>query len=69
MYAKLLSDIDEFLELTGMTEYRFGILAARNGRLLERLRAGKRMWPETEALIRGFMIAERRRLAEQERAA
>lgn len=69
MYAKLLSDIDEFLELTGMTEYRFGILAARNGRLLERLRAGKRVWPETEALIRGFMIAERRRLAEQERAA
>jgi len=48
-----------------MCEYRFGILAANNGRLLERLRAtrsnGKptRVWPETEQQIRRFM-AERR---------
>lgn len=67
MKTKLLSDIDAFLSETGMGEYRFGLLAVRNGRLLERLRAGRRIWPETEAEIRAFMISTRR--ASSERAA
>lgn len=63
----LLSDIDAFLAETGMGEYRFGYLAARNGRLVERLRAGttpergKPVWirPETEQQVRDFMAVER----------
>lgn len=44
-----------------ISEYRFGVLAAKNGRLLERLRKGRqdgrpaRVWPETEIEIRAFM--------------
>ena len=60
----LLSDIEEFLNETGMTEAQF-CRAVGNGRLFDRLRqSGKRgkpgrLWPETEAEVRGFMIAER----------
>lgn len=71
MEAKLLTDIENFLAETGMGEYRFGFLAARNGRLVERLRAARdRDWktekgkavmvrPETVEQVRTFM-AERR---------
>lgn len=64
----LLSDIEDFLRETGMGEYRFGLLAARNGRLIERLRTprsnGKpaRIWPETEVEVRAFMKAHRHRM-------
>lgn len=68
MRTNLLSDIDVFLGETGMGEYRFGLLAVRNGRLVERLRAGTtpkgrpvRIWPETEMQIRAFMMAERQK--------
>jgi hypothetical protein len=56
MRTELLSDIE-----TGMGDFRLGWLSTRNGRLLERLRAGRRVWPETEAQIRAFMISERQR--------
>ncbi|UVC14736.1 hypothetical protein [Mesorhizobium onobrychidis] len=45
---------------TGLSAYRFGILAAKNGRLVERLRNGGRIWPETELEIRAFMMSRRR---------
>lgn len=69
MNDTLLSEIDAFLSETGMGEYRFGLKAARNGRLVERLRQGttpekgKPVWvrPETERQIRNFMAAERAR--------
>ena len=67
MSAQLLSDIESFLQSTGMSAFRFGLLAARNGRLVERLRKpranGKpaRVWPETEIEIRAFMRQERSR--------
>lgn len=68
MNDTLLSEIEAFLQETGMGEYRFGIRAARNGRLVERLRVGEtpkgkpsRIWPETEAEIRAFMRTERQR--------
>lgn len=61
MNPKLLTDVDEFLRETGMGEYQFGWQAIKNGRLVERLRSGGRIWPETEAQVRGFMIAERQR--------
>lgn len=70
MSSDLLSEIERFLDETGMGEHRFGILAVKNGRLVERLRAGKtpggktaRIWPETETQVRAFMIAQRRQKA------
>lgn len=65
MTNTLLSEIEAFLHETGMSEAQF-CRAVGNGRLFERLRQiGKRgkpgrLWPETEAQVRGFMIAERR---------
>lgn len=68
MRNTLLPEIDKFLSETGMGEYRFGLLAAKNGRLVERLRAGTtpqgkpvRIWPETEMQVRAFMMSERQK--------
>lgn len=73
MSNTLLSEIEQFLAETKMGEYRFGLRAARNGRLVERLRAGttpekgKPVWvrPETEAAIRAFMDQHRAPKAER----
>ena len=72
MSTTLLHDIEAFLRETGMGEYRFGLMAAKNGRLIERLRAGRsngtrpgRVWPETEAEIRAFMRVERQQRARE----
>lgn len=66
MNQSLLSEIDAFLAETGMGEYRFGLKAVRNGRLIERLRAGVTstgktviVRPETERAVRDFMAVER----------
>ena len=55
MTTTLLSDIDQFLSRHDMADYRFGWLAVKNGRLVERLRDGRRVWPETEMQVRAFM--------------
>jgi hypothetical protein len=74
MQTPLLKDITEFLAETGMGEFRFGLLAVSNGRLIEQLRKTRkngqpgRVWPETETKIRAFMLAERQR-RKAERAA
>lgn len=66
MSGSLLNEIEHFLSETGMSEAQFQ-RAVGNGRLFERLRTiGKRgrpgrVWPETEAQVRAFMIAERQR--------
>jgi len=57
MHTKLLSEIDAFLAASGYSEARFGMLAARNGRFIERLRGGKRIWPQTEQRVRAWMCA------------
>lgn len=65
MSNELLTEIEDFLNETGMGEHRFGMLAANNGRLVERLRSGRsnglpaRVWPETEDQIRTFMSDRR----------
>ena len=80
MSNQLLSDIEDFLARTGISADRFGLLAAKNSRLVERLRAGRkggkaaRVWPETEIEIRAFMrnpppLRPRRSAAKQEDAA
>lgn len=44
----------------GIGEHRFGILACRNGRLVERLREGKPILTSTEQRVRQF-ITDRRK--------
>ena len=61
MRQNLITEIKEFLAESGLSAYRFGFLAVRNGRLVERLESGKRVWPETEAEVRAFIRSERRR--------
>jgi hypothetical protein len=65
MSNPLLIEIERFLARTGMSPAHFGRLAVKNGRLVERLRAGEtphgksiRIWPDTEARIRKFMRSE-----------
>lgn len=49
--------------------HRFGILAANNGRLVDRLREGRRVWPDTEQQVRKFMREYRKkRVARLEQA-
>lgn len=60
MSVQLIKEIDEFLTEFGIGEHRFGILAAANGRLVERLRSGGRVWPETEERIHQFMVERRK---------
>lgn len=63
MTTELLREIDEFMAEYRIGEHRFGILAINNGRLVERLRKGGRIWPETEERVRTFMEDERARRA------
>ena len=63
MSKKLLEEIEAFLSETGTGTFRFGIKAAKNGRLIERLRAGGRVWPETEIEVRAYIRLERDRLS------
>lgn len=58
MATDLLTDIDAFLAQTGIGPSYFGKAACGNSELVERLRSGGRVWPETEAQVRAFM-AER----------
>lgn len=57
MKTDLLAEIEQFLATEKIGEHRFGILAASNGRLVERLRSGGRIWPETEGQVRAFMAS------------
>ena len=59
MAKELLDEIDAYLEATGLSGHRFGILAARNGRLVERLRAGGRVWPETAKQVRAYLKSQK----------
>lgn len=53
----LLNEIDAFKQQTGLSDFRIGFLAAKNGRLVERLRNGGRVWPETEEQVRAFIVS------------
>ena len=61
MNEAILSEIDGFLAETGMKPYRFGFLAVRNGRLVERLRGGRPIQMDTAARVRDFIKTERRK--------
>jgi hypothetical protein len=66
MNEKLLSEIERYMADAGIGPHRFGILAASNGRLVDRLREGKRIWPETEKQVRDFMRANRSKARQSE---
>lgn len=51
----VLKDIDAFLKKTGMSETQFGLKSLNDGKLVGNLRAGRRLWPETETNIRVFI--------------
>ena len=60
-HPSLLCEIDAFLSETGMGASYFGKKAASNSELVERLRNGGRVWPETEQKVRAFIASERAR--------
>lgn len=58
--SKLLADIASFLERNpGIAETTLGRAAVNDGKIVKRLRAGGRCWPETEAKLRQFMRANK----------
>jgi hypothetical protein len=59
MHRSLLAEIDAFLGQSGMGESYFGKAAAGNSELVSRLRAGGRVWPETEQKVRSFIKSRR----------
>lgn len=62
-HPELLARIEAFLSETGMGASYLGKAAAKNSELVARLRAGGRVWPETEAAIDGFIADYRARRA------
>ena len=59
MYHDLLEEIEAFQRDSGLSDDRVGKVLHNNGRLLERLRAGRRVWPEAVAQIRLNIASER----------
>lgn len=54
---KLLTDVDGYLARTGMAATTFGRKSVNDGKCIDRLRKGGRVWPETLKRIRDFMRA------------
>lgn len=57
MTHPVVSEIDSFLKANQMAESYFGRKAANDWKLVRQLRAGRRLWPDTEAKIRAFMAS------------
>lgn len=55
----LLTEIDLFLEETGMGPTTFGVKAARNSHLVARLRRGRDIGMATGQKVRAFMTTYR----------
>lgn len=58
MANDLLKKIEAFKADTNLSDHRVGMLLANNGRLLPRLRAGGRVWPETVSEIEASLARE-----------
>lgn len=58
--SPFLDEIEAFLLESGMGASYFGRIAAGNSELVERLRSGGRVWPETEQKVRAFIVSRRR---------
>jgi hypothetical protein len=55
----LLAVIDRFLAESGRGDSYFDKRGAMNRELVKRLREGRRVWPETEHMVRSFIAGER----------
>jgi hypothetical protein len=53
--ATLLPDIEAFLGTHNFSPTRFGDEALGDRHFVRQLRAGRRVWPETEKKVRNFM--------------
>jgi hypothetical protein len=53
--ATLLPDIEAFLGTHNFSPTRFGDEALGDRHFVRQLRAGRRVWPETEQKVREFM--------------
>jgi len=60
MHPTLLAEIDAFLTETGMGDTYFGKVAVGNSEVVSRLRAGRRVWPDTETNLRPYMMMRRK---------
>ena len=52
----LLSEIEVFIAAHGLADSTFGQRALRDKHFVRQLREGRRVWPETEAKVRNFML-------------
>jgi hypothetical protein len=52
----LLNDIELFMETHGLSATKFGQDALGDRHFVKQLRKGRRVWPETEAKVRQFMV-------------
>jgi hypothetical protein len=55
----LLTDIDAFLRVHKLSDSAFGRQALNDWKLIRQLRAGRRLWPDTEGRVRTFMAGYR----------
>lgn len=55
----LLNDIDAFLRIHKLSDSAFGRQAVNDWKLIRQLRAGRRLWPDTEGRVRTFMVTYR----------
>lgn len=53
--APLIEAIDAFVAKNNMSPITFGRKALGDPHFVAQLRDGRRLWPETEAKVRGFM--------------
>ena len=59
MSSTLIKDLEQFLSETGLSAHRAGIVLVKNGRLIDRLRENRRIWPDTETRVRNALRRER----------
>ena len=52
----LLNDTDAFLRIHKLSDSAFGRQAVNDWKLIRQLRAGRRLWPDTEGRVRTFMV-------------
>jgi len=57
--SSLRDDIEAFLDTHKMVPTAFGDAALNDRHFVRQLRAGRRVWPETEAKVRRFMATYR----------
>lgn len=54
--GSLLSEIELFIASHDLSEWQLGEGALNDRRFVKELRRGRRVWPETEAKVRAFML-------------